>query len=138
MKKHLLSVSLLVIASATLVSCNGLTDEAKAMVGDYYISEISQDVPIFSLKDDGTCVVSAVEPNVLTYHVEGKWNVKDDSLKIKLDPKKITFEGDSSLIPEIKQPVRSYAVVSYNDINLVIRRDQLQYSLHRHYNGDEE
>lgn len=136
MKKQLLKASLLVLPAIVLMSCNRLTDEAKAMVGDYYIPEISQDQPIFELKDNGKCVVSAVEPNVLTYHIEGKWNVIDDSLKIDLDPQKITFEGDSTLIPEIKDRHRSYAVVSYNDINLVVRRDGLQYSLHRHV--DEE
>lgn len=126
--------SVITIAAAALLvasaSCNRLTKEAKAMVGDYYISEISQDVPLLSLKGNGKCVISAVKTDVLTYHVEGKWNVKNDSLIIDLDPEKVTFEGDSSLIADIPAH-SSFYIVKFDDINLEVQKDGLNYSYHR-------
>lgn len=117
-------------------SCNPLTDEAKQMVGDYYIAEISQDVPLMELKGNGKCVVSAVKPGVLTYSVEGKWNVKNDSLLIDLKPETLKFEGDSMWIGEIPAH-RSYYIVSYNEMNLEVKKDDLNYTLHRRVKSDD-
>ncbi|MCH5245516.1 MAG: membrane lipoprotein lipid attachment site-containing protein [Muribaculaceae bacterium] len=131
MKKYLL---FLVATTTILLSgCNKLTPEAKKMIGDYYIPEISLGTPILRLNGDGSCTITAVKPNVLTYSVEGDWNVKNDSLLLNLNPDKITWEGDSSLIDNI--PARkTYYVVSFNDITLRLEREGLIYDLHRRVN----
>lgn len=121
----------LVATSILLLSaCNNLSPEAKKIVGDYYIPELSLDTPIFRLNNNGSCVMTAIKPDVLTYSVEGKWNVENDSLLIDLDPSKITIEGDSSLIADIPTH-RSYFIVSFNDLTLEVKRDGLLYNLHR-------
>lgn len=127
----------MVVVIVALTGCNRLSSEAKEMIGQYYVPEISQDVPIMDLREDGRCTVSAVKPNVLTYSVDGKWNVKDDVLKIDLDPKTLTFEGDSTLIGEI-EPERRYPIVSYNGITLEVKHDGLTFSFHRRVKPVEE
>lgn len=124
--KILLSLSLPVM----LAACGGLSDEAKKMTGNYYIPEISEETPLMELSKDGSCVIRAVKPGVLTYSVPGKWNVLRDSLLIELDPAKVTYEGDSTVIGHIPSMI-SKRIVSYNEINLEVETDGIVYSYHR-------
>ncbi|MCH5346269.1 MAG: hypothetical protein J1E63_04130 [Muribaculaceae bacterium] len=127
MKKYLLFVALLPLL---LASCGKLSKEAKGMIGDYYISEVSIDTPVLQLKEDGTCVRTAIRPNYVTFSVEGKWNVKNDSLIIDLDPNRITWEGDRSMIGDFPTHT-AYYISAFNGLNLEVVSDGLTYSLHR-------
>ena len=115
----------------TVISCIHLTKEAKEMVGNYYIPEVSEDLPIMELNDDVNCVMRAVNPGVLTFSVEGEWNVEDDSLIMDFDRETLTFTGDSALIGEI--PTRSSRyIVDFNGINLTVKHpDGLNQIYHR-------
>ncbi len=128
-------IILLCFATIALTACNHLSSRAKQMVGDYYIQEISYSEPILKLNGDGSCVMTAIKPGVVTYSVEGKWNVEDDSLVIDLNPKKITWEGDSTLIAKVPEHV-SYSIVSYNDITLEIENKGINFALHRRVNAN--
>lgn len=132
MKKY----AILIMTAIILAACNHLTREAKQMIGDYYIQEISNSEPILQLKGDGSCVMTAIKPGVLSYSVEGEWNVKNDSLLVDLDPQKITWDGDSSLIADIPTHM-SYYVVSFNDITLEVSHNGVNYALHRRVKNEE-
>lgn len=113
-----------------LVACSGLSKEAKQMTGDYYIDEVSPDIPVMELRKDGTVIQHAILPGVLSYSVRGKWNVKNDSLIITNEPRPFEFEGDSTLIGEI--PARmSKAVVSFNGLTLTLRHNGADYVYYR-------
>lgn len=119
--------------------CSGLTKEAKEMVGDYYINEVSADLPVMELKSDGTIVQRAIKPGVLTYSVKGKWNVKRDSLIVENEPIPFDVEGDSTLIGTIP-PRMAKAVVGFNGLTLTLRHDGADYVYfrrgHRENNDD--
>lgn len=115
---------------AALASCNKLTDEARPLVGDYYISEISEDEPLYELRDDATCTLRAIRLGVLTYSVDGEWNVYGDSLVVVLDPASIVWEGDSSLIGEVASRY-SRRVVACDELTLTVAKDGNTYVYHR-------
>ncbi|MBR4722672.1 MAG: hypothetical protein IK053_06435 [Muribaculaceae bacterium] len=71
-------------------SCNHLTDEAKEIVGDYYINEISDRTPLMELNGNGKAIYRTIKPEVLTISAEAEWNVVGDSLTFDIDQKKIT------------------------------------------------
>lgn len=121
---------LMCCATLILSGCNPLSERARQMTGDYFILELSNGEPILSLKDDGSCVVTAIKPNVLTYSVEGDWNVENDSIVIDLDPARLSWEGDSTLIADIPAHL-SYHIVSYNELTLEVEHDGVVFSLHR-------
>ncbi|MCF0213354.1 MAG: hypothetical protein HUK13_02735 [Muribaculaceae bacterium] len=110
----------LIALALSLGSCNHLTKEAKEMVGNYYIPEISEDVPIMELNGNGRCTIRAINPGVLTFSVEGKWNVVDDSLVTDLKRETLTYEGDSTLIGNVPEHVSSY-IVDFNGMALTIK-----------------
>lgn len=111
-------------------SCSGLSNEAKEIVGTYYNTEISQTEPVMVLKKDARCIITAIKPGVLTYSVEGKWNVENDSLILRLDPESMTFEGDSTLIGTI--PVRvARKVTGHNDFSLQLENGGVSYLYQR-------
>lgn len=113
-------------AVAALTGCNPLSDEAKEITGNYYIYEISDDQPLMELRPDATCTVRAIRPEVLTYSVEGKWNVRNDSLVILLDSATLKWDGDSSLIGEI--PARlDKKLISHTDFALELETDGINY-----------
>lgn len=113
-------------AVAALTGCNPLSDEAKEITGNYYIYEISDDQPLMELRADATCTVRAIRPEVLTYSVEGKWNVRNDSLVILLDSATLRWDGDSSLIGEI--PARlDKKLISHTDFALELETDGINY-----------
>lgn len=122
---------ILLMASATITGCHRLSSDAKQMIGDYYITDISNDLPVLELKSNGTVVQRAIKPGVLTYSVKGRWNVVNDSLVI-FDNDTIPFdiEGDSTLIGDIPQR-SSKAIVNFNGTSLTLRHDGADYVYYR-------
>lgn len=120
------------LAAAALLasSCSGLSKEAKQIVGTYYNTELSQTEPVMVLKKDAACVITAIKPGVLTYSVEGKWNVENDSLIISLDPSTMKFEGDSTLIGSIPARV-AQKVASHNEFSLQLENGGVSYLYQR-------
>ncbi|MCM1076772.1 MAG: hypothetical protein NC411_05380 [Bacteroides sp.] len=119
-----------VFSALVLCGCSHLSREAKEIVGTYYNTELSQTEPVMELRKDATCLLRAIKPGVLTFCVDGKWNVKNDSLVIDLKPETIKFEGDSTLIGEIPSHI-SQKVVSYNDFSLQLETDGINYLYQR-------
>lgn len=112
-------------ALAVLISsCGRLSDQAKEMVGNYYIPVISEDQPLMELNGNGKCVVRAIRPGVLVYEVPGSWNVENDTLIMKLKPESITWEGDSSLIGDVP-PELKRAVVEFTGVNLTLKQNDI-------------
>lgn len=120
----------LLLVSAT--SCSRLSSRGKEIVGQYYIPELSEDVPLMDLRKNATCTMTAVRPGVITFSVEGKWNViEGDTLVMELDPTQVVVEGDSSLVGKIPATVKR-AIVDFNGINLTLRDGSgLSYVYHR-------
>lgn len=108
-------------------SCSGLSSEAKKIAGCYVIPEVSQQQPVMELNSDATCVIRAIKPGVLTYAVEGTWNVENDSLVMVLDPSTLKVEeGDASLVGNI--PVRATRkVAGYTDLSLELKNGDVIY-----------
>jgi hypothetical protein len=107
-------------------SCGDLSSEAKQIVGNYIIPEISQTEPVMELKRDATCVVRAIKPGVLSYSVEGTWNVENDSLVMALDRSTLKAEGDTLLIGDI--PARSARrIVEFSDFSLQLENGGVVY-----------
>lgn len=124
------NISLFAIAALAFSSCSHLSKEAKEIVGTYYNPEISQTDPVMKLQKNASCIITAIKPGVLTYSVEGKWNVLNDSLILELDPKSITFEGDSTLIGNIPERV-ARKVLSHNDFSLQLESGGVSYLYQR-------
>lgn len=128
--KHSLRFSLLLLGVIALTACSRLSKEAKQIVGTYYNPELSQTEPVMQLRKDATCTITAIKPGVLSYSVDGKWNVENDSLIIELAPKSVRFEGDSTLIGSI--PARAARkVVSHNDFSLQLESGGVCYLYQR-------
>lgn len=122
MKRYtpLLAFALLITILSILTACNPLSDRARQMVGDYYNIELSETDPIYELRDDGTCRIRAIEPGVLTYCVDGKWNVERDTLFIHTDGIVAQAEGDTTLIGKIAETI-SRPVVDFTGVALTLR-----------------
>lgn len=116
-----------VLAAVIMQSCSGLSGEAKKIAGNYVIPEVSQQLPVMELNPDATCVVRAIKPGVLTYAVEGTWNVENDSLVMLLDHSTLKVEeGDASLVGNI--PDRSARkVAGYTDLSLELKSGDVVY-----------
>lgn len=118
------------VLTAICCSCNSLSDEAKEMVGTYYIDEVSTDEPVLVLRKDGTVMQRAIKPGVLKYTVEGEWNVLRDTLFIKNNVKPIDIEGDASLVGDISEK-RALPVVNFNGLTLTLRNGGADYVYRR-------
>ena len=119
------------LAALTLMcGCSNLSKEAKEIVGTYYNTELSQTEPVMELHKNASCIIRAIKPGVLTYSVEGKWNVENDSLIIDLGPASLTFEGDSTLIAHIPTRV-AQKVVGHNDFSLQLETGGITYLYQR-------
>ncbi len=119
--------TILALAAATIITgCNPLSDEAKQITGNYYINEISDDTPLMELRPDGTCTVRAIRPEILTYAVEGKWNVRNDSLVMVIDRESLTWEGDSSMIGDIPERLDK-KLISHSDLAVELQTDGINY-----------
>lgn len=114
------------LAGSMLSSCSHLSSEAKEMVGNYFIPEVSQDTPLMELNADGTCIQRAIRPGVLTMSVPGKWNVLRDSLIMEFDPTGLKTEGDSTLVGNIPLTLKK-AVVNFNGSTLTLEHEGVQY-----------
>lgn len=127
MKKILLVAVMAVILS----SCSHLSKEAKEIVGTYYNTELSQTEPVMELRKDGTCLVRAIRPGVLSYSVDGTWNVVNDSLVMTLDPASLQCDGDSTLVGNIPE---NYArkIADHSEFNLQLEQDGAVYLYQRH------
>lgn len=109
-----------------LAGCNGLSSEAKEMVGDYYNIELSETEPVMELNANGKCVLRAIKPGVLTYTVDGRWNVENDTLFISTDGMVDEAKGDTTLIGRVAEKMAK-AVVNYNGLTLTLRSDGNDY-----------
>ena len=114
------------ILSLSFASCSHLSDQAKEMVGNYYNTELSETEPVMELNSNGRCLIRAIKPGVLTYAVEGKWNVERDSLIIDTDGKISQLTGDSTLVGTIDRH-KAMAVVNFNGITLTLRNGSADY-----------
>lgn len=123
-KSLLLSVSLL--CTLVLCACSRLSGEAKKIVGTYYNTELSETEPVMELHRDAKCVIRAIKPGVLTYSVEGTWNVKNDSLIVTLDPSTLKSEGDKTLIGKIPERF-AQKVAGYNEFSLQLENNGITY-----------
>ena len=128
--KMTLRLFLLVTFGSCFAGCSRLSSEAKEIVGTYYNTELSQTEPVMELRNDATCVIRAIKPGVLSYSVDGKWNVEHDSLIVRLDPGSLKFVGDSTLIGHIPEKI-AQKVVSYNDFTLQLETDGISYLYQR-------
>lgn len=113
-------------AAAIAVSCSPISKDAKKIVGNYYIPEVSDSTPLMELNADGTCTVRAVRPDVLTYSVDGRWDVRHDSLLITLDSATLRWEGDRELIGDIPGRLDK-KVLSFNGRLLSLESDGINY-----------
>lgn len=112
--------------SMATVSCSRLTREAKAIAGSYFIPEISEEDPLLELNSDATCILRAIKPGVISYSLSGRWNVKNDSLVVEINPESLSFKGDSSLIGTISEHY-SRKITGYNDLTLTLEKEGVQY-----------
>ena len=98
-----------------MASCSHLSKEARQIIGTYYNPELSQTEPVMQLRKDATCTVTAMKPGVLTYSVDGNWDVANDS-DHRTHPGSIHFDGDSTLIGDIPTRV-ARKIISHNDFS---------------------
>ena len=117
----------------TLAACSRLSPEAKMMVGRYYIPEVSEKVPLLNLRKDGCCTVTKVVPGVVTFSVEGRWDVRNDSLVARLTPETLDVEGDTALVGEVPESM-AFRIAKFNDVSLTIERNGINYTYHRRPN----
>lgn len=117
-------------ALLALTACSGLSDEAKQMVGDYYIPEVSAEEPLMELRGNGKCVMHAIRPGALTYRVPGRWNVEHDSLVMELRPADLEYEGDSTLIGSVPTTWRR-RIVSFNGTSVTLSNAGVNYVYYR-------
>ncbi len=120
--KNLIALSSVVI----MAGCSPISDEARKIVGNYYIPEVSDATPLMELNADGTCKVRAIRPDVLTYSVDGRWDVKGDSLLIDLDKSSLQWEGDGNLIGEIPSRIGK-KIISTTGRQLSLESDGINY-----------
>lgn len=125
-------IAMIPVAAMLLAGCSHLSSRAKKMVGDYYLPEVSEEVPIMELRKNGTCTFRAIRPGVLTYQVEGRWNVEDDTLTARLDTTSVTFTGDSTLIGDVP-PVIKRRVVKDTELTMELDDNGVDYVYRRRY-----
>ena len=124
--KFLFAVAL----AAGAASCNHLTDEAKEIIGNYYINEISDRVPLMELNSNGTAVYRTIKPEVLTISAEAEWNVVGDSLTFDIDQSKVAFDGDSTLVGRIPAHIAK-RIVAHDEWTLTLEQNGVHYVYYR-------
>lgn len=126
-----LLIPLLTLPMLLMAACGGLSDEEKAMIGNYYIPAVSDTHPMIELRADRSAVLRAIRPGDISYSVPGKWKLHADSLVIVTDPTSITVEdGDPALVGTVAKRV-AYPIKSYNETTLTIERQGITYDYHR-------
>lgn len=125
-----LQLSLLAATTAMVCSCSQISREAREITGFYYNTELSQTEPVMELRPDGRCVVRAIRPGVLTYSVEGSWDVRNDSLVMKLDPSTLTSDGDAHLIGNVPDRYAS-KIIGHSEFSLQLEQGGAVYLYQR-------
>lgn len=125
------------MSALLLSSCSGLSPEAREIVGVYYNNELSDDTPVLELNDDGTSVMRAIKPDVLTIEVPGTWNVVNDSLVIDNDVTKIVTEGDTSVLGDVATKY-SRLITRHDELSLTLAKDGIEYLYHRKVTPDKD
>ena len=129
-----LATAAILAASIATAGCNRLSPKAEAIAGNYYIPEISEEEPLLELRRYATLTLRAIKPGVLTYSIDGTWDVAEgataDSLVAMLDPATLKWNGDSSLIGDIP---RRYAkrITEISDLTITIEKEGVAYVYHR-------
>ncbi|MCM1138890.1 MAG: hypothetical protein NC311_07285 [Muribaculaceae bacterium] len=123
-------IFLLLFLATAVSGCSKLSPEAKKITGTYYNVEISRELPVMELNKNATCVVRAVRPGVLTYEVEGTWNVENDSLIMTINHSTLHLEGDSSLVGNIPTKI-SRKIIDCNEFSLQLEHDGVTYIYQR-------
>lgn len=122
--KSLAAVALL----GVFIACSGLSDRAKQMTGLYFQTTISENEPVMELNPDGSCTIHAIKPGVLSYTVNGTWNVEGDSLIIDTDRRVASVTGDTTVVRVGAIPSHvSYEIADFNGLSLTLRRDGNDY-----------
>lgn len=114
--------AVLLLGCAGMAACHRLSEKARNMTGHYYITEISEDEPLLELNADATCTVRAIKPGVLTYAVNGTWNVEDDSLIVWVEPTIVEMRGDSTLIGNIPDRI-ARKLQEFTGTSMTLRSD---------------
>lgn len=117
---------IVVLVSVLLAACGGLSKKAKQIAGSYYNMSVSDELPVFELNRDGTCVMRAIRPEVLTISVKGTWNVVDDTLIIHHNLATVAAEGDTSLVGTVAPEFKA-VVTAHSDYTLTLLRDGVEY-----------
>lgn len=107
------------------------------MIGVYYIPEISTTTPLLELNGNGSCVVHAMRSGQISYQVNGRWNVLNDSLLLELDPEAISWEGDSTQIGHIPDRLQ-YKIREFNGVTLTLLKNNLPYVYFRRGATDDD
>ncbi len=130
MRKIFIVAASMAVFLTLLSGCNRLSKEAKQMTGNYFIPVVSKVDPPMELLKNGKCTIRKVVPGVVTFAVDGRWNVKNDSLIAELKPSTLTCEGDSSLIGDVPERV-AFKITEFNDVSLTIEQGGVNYTYHR-------
>lgn len=128
--RQIKSIISLMLISASFCGCSKLSKEAREITGIYYNHEISQNEPVMELHKNATCLIRAIKPGVLTYSVEGEWNVENDSLIINVEPSTLKFEGDSTIIGDIPYRI-ARKITSHNGLSLQLEKNGVSYIFQR-------
>lgn len=116
-----------------MCACGGLSDREKKMVGDYYVPALSDNIPVYELREDRSATVREIE-NGIVVSVDGVWKVKDDSLVIDTDQSTLRIEGDDVDVNVSCAPHIARYIISFNEITLSLKHsDGFQHDYHRRY-----
>lgn len=116
----------MLIAAILLSSCGGLSSKEKQIVGLYYNPAVSDREPVFEFYSDGSCVMRAIRPDVLTLSVKGTWHVVDDTLVIHHNLATVTAVGDTSIVGTVA-PVFRAKLIDHTDYTMILDRDGIEY-----------
>lgn len=120
-------IVLIILGIGMIVTgCSKLSSKAQKIVGEYYNVELSDTLPMYELKKDGTCVVRNQLPEVLTMEVQGTWDVRNDSLVINNDLSTVRCVGDTSLIGSVA-PAMSRKLVDFDDHSITLGKEGVAY-----------
>lgn len=140
--KSIISNFLLIAAGAVMLSaCNRLSSEAREIAGNYYLTSISEDEPIMELNTDGSCRIHAIKPGVMSYTVDGTWNVENNEILIKTEGKASSVKGDTTIVRVGRIPQEiTYKIATFTGHSLTLRRDGNDYMYVRrgHYDSLED
>lgn len=109
-----------------VTACSKISSQAQKIVGEYYNMELSETLPMYELRKDGSCVVRNLLPEVLTMEVQGTWNVRNDSLIIINDLSTIRCTGDTSLIGNVASTM-SRQLIDFDERSITLGKEGVAY-----------